>query len=257
MPLRFGRVGIGAGQQHAEVGQVGPGGPHLLAGDHPVVAVALGPGGQRGQVGAGARLAEQLAPHLLVAHDRRQEPQPLLLGAVGEQRRRGQVEPERVEPAQVVGREHGARRRGPGAGVSVEAAVGHRPRRRDQAGAAEHRVPGLVVGPAAHLPDGRRATRGRGPPRRRHVRRDPAPRPRPRGRRSGCRRRRPAATRRWAPCRASARSSPGEVGRSLLAERAEPLAEVLAPRRQLERERLVAQMALERRRRPRTAAATS
>ena len=69
---------------------------------HPLVAVALGPRGQRREVGAGAGLAEQLAPHLLVAHDRRQEPQPLLLGAVREQRRRGQVEAERVEPAEVV-----------------------------------------------------------------------------------------------------------------------------------------------------------
>ena len=70
-------VGVGAGQQHAEVGEVRPRGPHLLAGDDPLVAVALGVGGERREVGARARLAEQLAPHLLVAHDRREEPQAL------------------------------------------------------------------------------------------------------------------------------------------------------------------------------------
>ena len=101
--LALGDVGVGAGEAHAEVGDVGPGGPHLLAGEHPLVAVALGPRGERGEVGAGAGLAEELAPPLLVAHDRRQEAQPLLLGAVGEQRGRGQVEAERVEPAEVVG----------------------------------------------------------------------------------------------------------------------------------------------------------
>ena len=85
LPLRD--VGIGAREQHAEVGEVRPRGPHLLAGHEPVVAVALGARRERREVGAGARLAEQLAPHLFVAHDRRQEAQPLLLGAVREQRR--------------------------------------------------------------------------------------------------------------------------------------------------------------------------
>ena len=39
---------------------------------------------------------------LLVAHDRRQEAKPLLLGPVGEERRRGQVQSQRVEAAEVV-----------------------------------------------------------------------------------------------------------------------------------------------------------
>ena len=47
--------------------------PHLLAGDDPAVAVALGPGGEPGQVGAGARLAEQLAPGDPALEDRRDE----------------------------------------------------------------------------------------------------------------------------------------------------------------------------------------
>ena len=65
IPRCLGRSWIGAGQQDPHVGVVGARAPHLLAVDHPLVAVALGPGRQAGQVGAGARLAEQLAPHLV------------------------------------------------------------------------------------------------------------------------------------------------------------------------------------------------
>ena len=64
-PLVLGGVGIGAGHEHAPVGDVGQRVPHLLAGDDPLVAVADGPAGQAGQVRAGARLAEELAPRLL------------------------------------------------------------------------------------------------------------------------------------------------------------------------------------------------
>ena len=65
------------------------GGPHLLAVDDPVVAVADRAGGQRRQVGAGARLAEQLAPDLLAGPQRPQEAPALLVGAEREDRRRG------------------------------------------------------------------------------------------------------------------------------------------------------------------------
>ena len=68
--LVHGRVRLGAGQQDPELGAVGVGRPHLLAPDHPLVAVEVGPGGQRGQVGAGAGLAEQLAPDLLAGQQR-------------------------------------------------------------------------------------------------------------------------------------------------------------------------------------------
>ena len=53
--LVLGRLGVGAGDEHAPVGEVGQRVPHLLPGDDPLVAVAHGPGGQAGQVGAGAR----------------------------------------------------------------------------------------------------------------------------------------------------------------------------------------------------------
>ena len=59
--LVLGQVGVGAGDDLADVAVVGARGPHLLAGDDPLVAVALGLGLQAGEVAAGARLAEELA----------------------------------------------------------------------------------------------------------------------------------------------------------------------------------------------------
>ena len=55
-------VCVGPGDQHALLGQVTSGGPHLLTGNYPLVAVTLGSGLQAGQVRAGTRLGEQLAP---------------------------------------------------------------------------------------------------------------------------------------------------------------------------------------------------
>ena len=69
-----------------------------------------------------------------------QEAQPLLLGAVGEQRGRGQVEPERVEPAEVVRAQLGLDRRGPTRRRHVEPAVRDRPGRRRRA--RTRRTPG-------------------------------------------------------------------------------------------------------------------
>ena len=127
-PWRFGTDGVGAGETDREVRDVRPRGPDLLAVEDPLLAVAHRAGGERRQIRSRARLAEELAPLLRGCDDRRQEPQPLLLGAVREERGRGAVEPERVEPAEVVRRElglggTGLRRR------QVEAAVRHRPRR--------------------------------------------------------------------------------------------------------------------------------
>jgi hypothetical protein len=47
--------------------------PHLLAVDDPLVAVAHGAGGETGDVGAGAGLAEQLAPDVLAGEDAPQQ----------------------------------------------------------------------------------------------------------------------------------------------------------------------------------------
>ena len=86
----LGDVPVGAGQEHAEGGQVGPGGPHLLPAHHPFVAVPLGPGREPGQVGSVAGLAEQLAPLVLAGDDGAKQAPPRVGRAVLEDGRRGQ-----------------------------------------------------------------------------------------------------------------------------------------------------------------------
>ena len=66
-------VRVGAGQADGVVGDHCLGGPHFLAGQHPLFAVAHRPGSQRGQIGAGIGLAEELAPDLLGGDDGRDE----------------------------------------------------------------------------------------------------------------------------------------------------------------------------------------
>src|SRR6185436_15435298 len=100
---------------------------------------------ERREVGAGARLGEELAPDLVVADDRRQEACLLLVGAPRQDRGPGEVEPEDVEPAQVERRELPFDRACEPA-AECETAVFARPHRRDEADASEVRVPGLVVG---------------------------------------------------------------------------------------------------------------
>ena len=78
----LGGVCVGPGDQHALLGQVASGGPHLLTGDHPLVAVTLGSGLQTGQVGAGTRLGEQLAPGHRAVEDLRNVPVDLFGGAM-------------------------------------------------------------------------------------------------------------------------------------------------------------------------------
>ena len=191
---------------------------------------------ERREVGARARLAEQLAPLLLVAHDRRQEAQPLLLGAVREQRRRGEVEPERVEPAEVVRRAARPRR-----ARAVAGARSRPPYATGQVGTTSPDAAntGYQASYSARVRTSRIAAappRAAGvDPRARHVLVDP----RAHGRDDRVRRR---VARRPRAC-VGGRSSTVELRRTLLAERGEPLAEVLAARRQLERERLVARAA--------------
>ena len=78
----LGHVGIGARDQEAEGRLVGQRRPDLLARHEPLVAVAIGPSGERRDVRTGARLGEELAPDLLAGEQRAQEPLLLLLGAV-------------------------------------------------------------------------------------------------------------------------------------------------------------------------------
>src|SRR5205085_2542864 len=54
--LMLGHVDIGADKQHAQIGDLATGGPHLLAVHDPLIAVPNGLGVQPGQVRAGTRL---------------------------------------------------------------------------------------------------------------------------------------------------------------------------------------------------------
>ena len=84
MPAVLGHVGVGAGHEQPPPGGVGQGRPHLLAVDHPLVAVAHRPGGEPGHVGPGPGLAEELAPDLLAGEEGPEVALPLLVGPVGE-----------------------------------------------------------------------------------------------------------------------------------------------------------------------------
>src|SRR4051794_35585352 len=63
------RIGIGADETEDPVGVVGVGGPDLRPRDDEIVAVALGAGLQRGEIGAGVRLGVTLAPADLARRD--------------------------------------------------------------------------------------------------------------------------------------------------------------------------------------------
>ena len=81
-----GGVGIGPAGQPDVVGLIGARRPHLLAVDHPLVAVSHRPGGERGQVGARARLAVADGEQDVAGQNARQIGGLVLLGAVGHQR---------------------------------------------------------------------------------------------------------------------------------------------------------------------------
>ncbi len=63
------RARLGPAHHEAPVGLMGQRGPHLLAGDHPLVAVELGLGLDVGQVAAGVGLRVALAPQLGAGQD--------------------------------------------------------------------------------------------------------------------------------------------------------------------------------------------
>ena len=92
-------VGIGAGEQDPEPGDVREGRPDLLAVDDVLVAVALGTGRERREVAAGSGLAEQLAPDLGAVEDPGEVAVLLLLGARDEERRAGPADADRVQRA--------------------------------------------------------------------------------------------------------------------------------------------------------------
>src|ERR1700758_2847945 len=89
---------VGTGEQQAPARFVGERGPHLLAGDDPLVAVLAAAGPEAGQVAAGAWLAEQLAPDLFGGPQRLQPAGLLLIGAERDDRRRGHAKADDVTP---------------------------------------------------------------------------------------------------------------------------------------------------------------
>ena len=97
--LVLGHVGVGAGDEDAELRVLGQRRPDLLAVDDPLVAVAHGPGAEVGQVAAGLGLAEQLAPDLLGRQQREEVALLLLLGAGVHERRAGPADADLVRRA--------------------------------------------------------------------------------------------------------------------------------------------------------------
>jgi hypothetical protein len=89
-------LGIGAHDERAEPADVRQRRPDLLAVDDPLVAVPDRARRQAGDVGAGARLREQLAPDLLAGEQRAEVALLLLLAAVRDDRRRRHPVTDRV-----------------------------------------------------------------------------------------------------------------------------------------------------------------
>ena len=89
--LVFGDIPVGAGHQDSERRLVRPRVPHLLPVHDPFVAVAIGPGGEPGEVRAASRFAEQLTPLVFTSEDRPQEPLLHVIRAVSENRRCDEV----------------------------------------------------------------------------------------------------------------------------------------------------------------------
>ena len=88
---------VGAREQDRPARELGVARPHLLAADAEPVAVALGARAHRGEIAAGVRLAEELAPDLVAGEDRREQAALLRLGAVRDERRAGVVDADAVQ----------------------------------------------------------------------------------------------------------------------------------------------------------------
>ena len=93
MPVCFGDSGSVRAISMPEVADLRGGGPHLLPGDDPLVAVALGLALQAGEVRARAGLAEQLAPRVLTVRGcaAARGPSARRVPCVDDRRRREQV----------------------------------------------------------------------------------------------------------------------------------------------------------------------
>ncbi len=90
----LGHVDVGAGDQHAHVGDLAARGPHLLAVDDPLFAVLQGLRAEACEVRTCAGLGEELAPCGLAGHDVGEVGVLLLTGAVGGDGRTSEEEAE-------------------------------------------------------------------------------------------------------------------------------------------------------------------
>jgi hypothetical protein len=93
-PLVLGDVGVGAGQEHAQIGILAARRPDLLTVHDPLVAVPPRPALQPGQVRTGGRFTEQLAPRLPAGHDVAHVGVDLLTGPVAGDGRGGEEQSE-------------------------------------------------------------------------------------------------------------------------------------------------------------------
>jgi hypothetical protein len=143
-PLVLRQVGVGARDQHADVGQLRGRRPHLLAGDDPLVAVTHGLGLQAREIGPRAGLREQLAPRVLAVEDAQQVFLLLAFVAVRGDGRRGE------QVAEAGGRADGAGvldRGADGVGEAAGPALAPRVLREGRRGVARARE---AVPPLAH-----------------------------------------------------------------------------------------------------------
>ena len=158
-PLVLGHVPVGARQQQAPFGLVRAGRPHLLAVDHPLVALPVGPRHGARHVRAAARLAEELAPGVLAGEDAQQELLLMQVGAVREDGRgrqgadAGLGDADRADLLEFLV-DHGVERHRQVAAVPLLGPVRHAPARRGELLApVDQPELGVPVGlqPGAHL----------------------------------------------------------------------------------------------------------
>ena len=96
--LVLGHVGVGAREQQPERRELGVRGPHLLAVQRPGAVVVLARARlHRGQIRAGGRLGEHLAPDLVAVEHRAEVAALLLIAAVGDDARAEHPDPDHVE----------------------------------------------------------------------------------------------------------------------------------------------------------------
>jgi len=105
-PLVLGRIGVGAHEQEAPVGDVRHRRPDLLAVDDEMLAVQHAARLEVGEVGARVRLRESLAPQLVGGQDLLQMPRLLGRRAVLHQRRAEHREPAAVDELGRLGARH-------------------------------------------------------------------------------------------------------------------------------------------------------